>query len=98
MHQITTTVRRIIRLDGRAMTDRGETHRYLKDRFGFPDYYGNNLDALYDLLTEIGMPTKIILTETAALLAAQGDYGRALLNVFEDADTNNARLEVVLRD
>ena len=44
------------------------------------------------------MPTKIILTETAALLAAQGDYGRALLNVFEDADTNNARLEVVLRD
>ena len=37
MHQITTTVRRIIRLDGRAMTERGETHRYLMDRFGFPE-------------------------------------------------------------
>ena len=34
-------------------------HAYLKEKFGFPEYYGNNLDALYDCLTDISEPTAI---------------------------------------
>lgn len=30
-----------------------ELHHYLAKELNFPDYYGNNLDALYDCLTEI---------------------------------------------
>lgn len=30
-----------------------EKHSYLKEAFHFPDYYGNNLDAFYDCVTEI---------------------------------------------
>jgi RNAse (barnase) inhibitor barstar len=28
-------------------------HEYLKMIFGFPEYYGNNLDALYDCLGDL---------------------------------------------
>lgn len=30
-----------------------EAHPYLKEVFSFPDYYGNNLDALNDCLNEL---------------------------------------------
>jgi len=86
------TMRRIIRLDGRNMTDRLETHRYLMGKFNFPTYYGRNLDALYDFLTETRMPLKVILTFADELKAKQGDYGEALIRVFEAAARANPHL------
>ena len=41
-----------IKLDGSLMIDRDALHDYLKLRLDLPDYYGKNLDALYDILTE----------------------------------------------
>jgi len=38
-------------VDCRRLTDREGAHDYLAEIFHFPDYYGRNLDALYDLLT-----------------------------------------------
>ena len=40
-------------LDARRMEERGEAHAYLRERLDLPDYYGRNLDALYDCLTEM---------------------------------------------
>ncbi len=39
-------------LDGHYMSARDEMHSYLKEKFQLPDYYGRNLDALYDCLSE----------------------------------------------
>lgn len=39
-------------LDARKMQTKDEAHEYLKYRMDFPEYYGKNLDALYDLLSE----------------------------------------------
>lgn len=39
-------------LDGSRLTTRDESYQYLKHRLSFPDYFGNNLDALWDVLSE----------------------------------------------
>ena len=39
-------------LDFGTCSTEKEIHAYLKEQFGFPDYYGENLDALYDCLTD----------------------------------------------
>ena len=41
---------KIYELDGKLIASDG--HKYLKEALDFPDYYGENLDALYDCLTE----------------------------------------------
>ena len=52
-----------IELDFSKCTDRSEVHAYLKEQFGFPEHYGNNLDALYDALGDIAEDLNIIFME-----------------------------------
>ena len=41
-------------LEGSRMIDRVAVHNHLAERLQLPSYYGRNLDALYDVLTELG--------------------------------------------
>ena len=72
-------------LDGKKMVSREETHRYLKETFGFPDYYGKNLDALHDCLAEMG-EMEVEIENAAEMLAALGRYGELLMQVLEDVN------------
>ena len=94
MDQNLPVLERIIRLDGVSMTDRETTHSYLKFKFYFPTHYGKNLDALYDQLTEIGEPTKIIIYHVDELKQNQPDYGRSMLKVFRAAEDANPKLTI----
>ena len=80
-------------LDCEQLTCRRTAHDYLRRQFGFPDYYGNNLDALYDCQTELP-PCRIVLQGAAALCAA-GDFAAALLDTLRDAARDNPGLELV---
>lgn len=40
-----------VRLDGAAITDWSAFHAQCRDAFGFPDFYGNNMDAWIDCLS-----------------------------------------------
>ena len=40
-------------LDAMRLQSKDEAHKYLRDALNFPEYYGGNLDALHDCLTEI---------------------------------------------
>lgn len=53
---------KVIKLDGKKI--KKKSHDYLKDMFDFPDYYGKNLDALFDCLTDIGVETEIHLVNS----------------------------------
>lgn len=84
-------------LEGKAMIDRVAAHAHLVERMDLPTYYGRNLDALYDVLTEIGTETEIILNDPAAVVDLMGKYGEALLATMQEAAEDNPKLIVTLR-
>ena len=84
-------------LDGKAMVDRMSAHSHLAERLELPTYYGRNLDALYDVLTEIGEETEIILTDPAAVAEQMGKYGEALLSAMQEAAEENPKRIVTLQ-
>lgn len=71
-------------LDGAKMTEKAAAHEHIAEALAFPEWYGNNLDALWDLLSE-GNEREIELINSAALLNALGSYGCRLLQCFFDA-------------
>lgn len=72
-------------IDGKRMTSVEEAHRYLARTLRLPPYYGHNLDALHDCLTDLGRNVWIILINGDALDEALGEYAVALRRVFRDA-------------
>lgn len=81
----------IIILDALRMQESEETHKYLKEMLKLPEYYGFNLDALYDCLTEEGgLVLKIVNSETA------GAYFRRVHEVMLDAAEENPELYIEL--
>ena len=81
----------IIELDCREMTDKPALHAYLKEKLALPEYYGKNLDALFDILSTYD-EAEVVLREPGAMLNALGAYGCRLLVCFFDAAEENYRL------
>lgn len=63
---------------------------YLGARLELPEWWGRNLDALYDCLTEPGEPKLLILADRAVM--EETEFGRLLLRVLEDAAGENPSL------
>lgn len=78
----------IIVLHGSAMTDHTAAHRELARAFGFPDWYGANLDALADLLRD--HPKATVIWQGYGMAVAQiGDYAdriEAVIGAFDHLD------------
>ncbi|MGB7473904.1 barstar family protein [Trichococcus sp.] len=86
----------IIRLDGGKMTDRKTTHAYLKRKLHFPEYYGNNLDALWDCLTTDFSEKMIILNDPQTVKNQLGDYGYSLVGLFKEIAAVNSSIRLIL--
>jgi len=84
-----------IQLDCSQMTDRASAHAYLARALDFPDWYGSNLDALYDMLTGHIPPMKLELLHPWEL-EVMGEYGHSLLDTMQDAAIDNPDLELIL--
>ena len=81
-------------LDGAMMDTKERAHQHLQRQLGFPAYYGKNLDAMYDCLTD--MAGEIRLYHTAALRRGLQGYSEKLLRALKDARSD--RLNIVLED
>lgn len=81
-----------IQLDARHLAERREAHAYLQSVLPLPDYYGKNLDALYDCLSE---QTDLSLVLLHGREAEQvGNYYKKLRRVLADAAEDNPGLTV----
>ncbi len=72
-------------IDGRRMTSVASTHEYLARTLRLPAYYGRNLDALHDCLTDLSRDVWIVLINGDLMDAALGDYAEKLRLVFTEA-------------
>ncbi|MBR2832303.1 MAG: barstar family protein [Oscillospiraceae bacterium] len=75
-------------LDGSQMTTRESAHEHLAKQLRFPDYYGKNLDALYDCVTDLP-DAEIVIVFSSAM---DKDVQRVLL----DAARHSSNLTVYL--
>lgn len=85
-------------LDGRRLRRKEAAHAYLKKKLSFPDYYGGNLDALYDCLTDVSAQTEIVVKYTRALRRSPDGYGESLAMTLLDASRDNPNLYIVFLD
>lgn len=99
---------RKINLDFTQCTTREDVHTYLKKQFGFPDYYGNNLDALFDVLGDVAEDIDIVFMEdeegscgewvvdsgTAVRSDEMVRFLKNVRRVIEDAAEKNSHLHV----
>jgi ribonuclease inhibitor len=83
---------RIVRLNGKRMVSIDAAHRYLKGKLSFPDYYGTNLDALWDVLSTLSESLQVRLSNQDHLLNSLGQYGSDMIRVFKDAERFNHNL------
>ncbi|MBQ9593865.1 MAG: barstar family protein [Lachnospiraceae bacterium] len=82
-----------VQLDTKYMRDREKAHAYLQEQLHFPEYYGGNLDALYDCLTEMDEAEVKIIHRSQA-----GAYCKRILQVFMAASRINGGLMVRIKD
>ena len=79
-------------LDGAMMDTKEHAHQHLRTQMGFPAYYGNNLDALYDCLTEL--TGEVRLYRATALRRSLPGYAEKILRVFDDAQSDLLKITV----
>ena len=88
---------RKINLDIEKMRSLPMLHKYLHTALALPEYYGANLDALFDCLTELAKPTELVVPRQVADEAYLGWYGQQFLQMLQDAAEENTALKITLR-
>lgn len=84
---------KIVILDAKKMLEKEKMHEYFAKKFDLPEYYGRNLDALFDCLCEINEPTLIKLKNEDDL---QGDTKESLIRLFRDVCNENEMVKFEL--
>lgn len=80
-----------ITLDGNILSDATKVHDYLKEMLDFPEYYGKNLDALHDCLTDLEDVEITIIPPTE-----DGAVFQKFLRVLKSADRENDGIKLII--
>ena len=71
-------------LDGAKILSHADLHRAFADALDFPDYYGRNLDALRDCLTEQAEPVGVIIVHANLLQEHLGRRWKGFCRLMDD--------------
>lgn len=85
-------------LDTAGVKDGEGFYEELSAAWGLPPWFGNNLDALFDMIGEITtQPTVLIWDNAGRLGAVDPDLGLAVMDVFRDCVGQAPSFSVILR-
>lgn len=73
-----------VTIDCSSITQSADMHAVLASELSFPKWYGHNLDALFDCLTEIEETTLILINWNPA-----ADWADGFAETFSDAAAEN---------
>lgn len=79
-----------ITIDCGGIATKEELHECIAEALGFPDWYGHNLDALMDCLTDLEDTTVTLTGCDRVGFDADGFW-----ETFEDAERENPELTVI---
>ena len=79
-----------VTIDCSEIRDKDDFHRVFAQKLRLPSWYGENLDALFDCLTELTKPVTINLLGVQSLIDRLGSYGRAAINAIAAAERENS--------
>ena len=85
-------------LDVSACETVEDLHRALAEGLHFPSWYGGNLDALHDCLTDLTEPTELVIRSENALGELLGWRVGAFRRVLQDSAEENPNVTVQFED
>ena len=86
-------------LDGKDFKTKEELHKVLKEELELPEYYGENLDALWDCLTGwIDLPMEVVWINFKRSKKYLGDYAKSLLEIFDEAQKVLKGFKIIIKD
>lgn len=85
----------VIALDFSGVDSLRSLHAYLKEAFHLPDYYGRNMDALWDCLhCAFDEPTVIILRNVSGMPKELERTAKILLRLFRELEREERNVTV----
>lgn len=88
-------MKRII-VNCKKVTSTAELYNLLEKKLKTPEYFGRNLDALHDVLTEMQITLEI--RSFAKLRESLGDYADTLAAMLRATDEECDRFRAVIKD
>ena len=83
-------------IDGKAVTDMDALQDFFARELDLPEWYGRNLDALYDCLTDPGPEVEIVLENQETLLENLGLGYWRLVRMLADAAEESRRIHFLV--
>lgn len=83
-------------IDGRSIGEMKDIHEAFRRELDFPSYYGSNLDALYDCLSDLSEEIEIYIENDALLEEKIGERAGRLIRLLSElaAEKPNLRLQI----
>lgn len=87
-----------LQLNGKELANQQLLHETIARQLHLPDYYGENLDALWDILSSWNEPLAIIIEHPTRFVEQLGGYGESVLQLLQDAEEENSMISVEYRE
>nr|WP_325225486.1 barstar family protein [uncultured Oscillibacter sp.] len=82
-------------LDGLELRSLEEVHDRFAQALALPEWYGRNLDALFDCLTDLSEPVTVRLLHQEVLEGRLDRRGRALVRLLRRAAAENPQVTLL---